>query len=170
MPINIRTPLFRNSVFVTHCCQLTILLPFVLIPDLSLAGDKWPEYFDSTTMNQESGLHVDINVGPIVGSVMSCNVDEGQSWGKGCPEISGGGSISFYPRKLQVVGMLSLDEFDGKPVRDERANKGAKESGINLSWEWWRRHALAFLVGVVGGAFPGVVIWLGLKFRTPNPM
>lgn len=173
MTINSNSPLFTNSILLAHCRQVSVFLPCFLIGGSAFAVNERPEFFNGSAVEQESRLDMGVNVRSIMGSVMPGDVNERKSRSERGAKTCCGDTMGLDVGKAQVVGMLSLNEFQGKPVRDECSDKGAKKCSVDFSGKsegriW--RHVVAFVVGVFGGSFP-VLLWMGVRvFRKPNVM
>jgi hypothetical protein len=132
VPFYACAPFFGYSVFVANCRCLAICFPCLLIPVSSVAGDKAAEDFNGSAVRQEGLLDMSVNVWPVVGSVVSRNVDECKGWGESGPKGCAGSPTFCDSQLFQGKFMLLPDQMQGKPVGDERPKQSAEGSGKQL--------------------------------------
>jgi len=154
VPIDTSTPFVRASVFVANCRRLAICFPCLLIPIAAVGGDKSTEDFNGSAVRQEGMLDMCVNVGPVMGSVVSRDVDECERWGERGPKGCAGSPTFCDSRLFQGKFMLLSDQVQSKPVGYEcpkqSAEGGSKQligHGGYVSWD-----VLFFLGGLLGGS------------------
>ena len=152
--VDVDVPLFADSVVMTHCRMFAVLFPCLLIPVAAFGGNEATEHFNSSPMKQERALDVGINVGPVVGSMMTSNVDEGQRRREGSAERCAGCATFFDVSEFKCESVLLSDQVQSESVGHESTKQGTERSrkqfighGGYVSWS-----VLFFLGGLLGGS------------------
>ena len=167
--IDLRAPLFGNSILVSHGRKLSIAFPCVLVCGLSFGSDKAAEHFNGGAMRQESAFDVGVDVRPVVRSVVAYDIYEGQSWRECCTKSGSGNVIQFPGFKLS-----------GQPISNEPTDQRAKRSETTtdkrnvVSGYVFHGTKFQFALALFGGFIGALVFIAGFAalarwvIRTPN--